>query len=187
MKINVYDFDGTIYDGDSSVDFYLFCLKKKIKIIRRLPSFCFNIILYLLKRISKEQLKESYFSFLNDVDNIDSVISEFWYKYKNKIKKFYIDKEHKNDFIISASPYFLLKPICDELKIKELIATNVDKNTGKFLELNCYGDEKVKRLKEKYKKVIIEEFYTDSLSDLPLINISRKSYIVKKNEIIQYK
>ena len=104
MKINVYDFDGTIYDGDSSVDFYLFCLKKKIKIIRRLPSFGFNIIFYLFKRISKEQLKGNYFSFLNDFDNIDSVINEFWSKYKNKIKKFYIDKDHKNDFIISASP-----------------------------------------------------------------------------------
>mgnify|MGYP006981942174 CR=1 FL=1 len=25
MKINLYDFDKTIYDGDSSIDFYLFC------------------------------------------------------------------------------------------------------------------------------------------------------------------
>ena len=29
MKIVAYDFDGTIYDGDSSVDFYKFCFKKK--------------------------------------------------------------------------------------------------------------------------------------------------------------
>lgn len=26
--VNVYDFDGTIYDGDSTIDFYKFCLKK---------------------------------------------------------------------------------------------------------------------------------------------------------------
>ena len=26
MKIIAYDFDGTIYDGDSSFDFYKFCL-----------------------------------------------------------------------------------------------------------------------------------------------------------------
>lgn len=29
MNFNVYDFDHTIYDGDCTVDFYLFCMKKK--------------------------------------------------------------------------------------------------------------------------------------------------------------
>ena len=31
-NIWVYDFDNTIYDGDSSVDFFLFCLRKKISL-----------------------------------------------------------------------------------------------------------------------------------------------------------
>ena len=35
--INVYDFDKTIYNGDSTIDFYLFCLKKKFSIILLLP------------------------------------------------------------------------------------------------------------------------------------------------------
>ena len=26
--MNIYDFDKTIYDGDSSIDFYKFCVKK---------------------------------------------------------------------------------------------------------------------------------------------------------------
>lgn len=185
MKINIYDFDGTIYNGDSSIDFYLYCIKKNKKIIRRIPSFCFNIILYSIKKIKKEQLKENFFSFLNDVKDIDKTINEFWIKHKNKIKKFYIKSKHNNDIIISASPSFLLKPICDELKIKDLIATEIDKKTGKFLSLNCYGKEKVTRLKNKYKNIIIEKFYTDSLSDLPLINISKESYIIKKNKIIK--
>ena len=25
--MNVYDFDGTIYNGDSTIDFYLYCIK----------------------------------------------------------------------------------------------------------------------------------------------------------------
>ena len=186
MKVNVYDFDGTIYNGDSSIDFYLFCFKKNKKIIRRIPSFCLSMFLHIVKKNSKEQLKENYFSFLNDIKEIDNIINEFWDSHKNKIKEFYIDIDHSNDIIISASPYFLLKPICDELKIKDLIATEVNKNNGKFLSLNCYGEEKVKRLKKKYKNINIEKFYTDSLSDLPLINISNESYIVNKNKIIEY-
>ena len=27
-RLNVFDFDNTIYDGDSSIDFYIFCLKR---------------------------------------------------------------------------------------------------------------------------------------------------------------
>ena len=29
MLIDVYDFDGTLYDGDSTVDFVLFCLRRR--------------------------------------------------------------------------------------------------------------------------------------------------------------
>ena len=32
--INGYDFDETIYDGDSSVDFYFFCLRKNKKVLK---------------------------------------------------------------------------------------------------------------------------------------------------------
>ena len=32
--MNVYDFDKTIYKGDSTLDFYFFCLRKKPIIIK---------------------------------------------------------------------------------------------------------------------------------------------------------
>ena len=34
MEVNTYDFDKTIYNGDSTIDFYIFCLKKEITIIK---------------------------------------------------------------------------------------------------------------------------------------------------------
>ena len=36
--MNVYDFDKTIYYGDSTADFYLFCLKRHKKILTLAPS-----------------------------------------------------------------------------------------------------------------------------------------------------
>lgn len=35
--MNVYDFDGTIYNGDSSVDIYFFLLKRYPKLIAYFP------------------------------------------------------------------------------------------------------------------------------------------------------
>ncbi len=37
MKINLYDFDNTIYEGDSSTDFFFYCLKKYPKIVKIIP------------------------------------------------------------------------------------------------------------------------------------------------------
>lgn len=67
-----------------------------------------------------------------------------------------------------------------------LIASNVDKRTGKFLSPNCFGEEKVVRLDKEVKSYIINEFYSDSMSDLPLAKIALKSYKVKGNKISEW-
>lgn len=184
IMMNIYDFDGTIYDGDSSVDFFKYCLKKKKKIYLLFPGILLYFMLFLLKIKTKEEFKSKYFSFLKYFDNIDEVVNEFWDKNLYKIKKFYLDKRKSTDIIISASPEFLLKPVSEKLKFK-LIATKVDKKNGEFLEKNCYGEEKVKRL-NKINVYECSEFYSDSLSDIHLIMIARKAFIVKKNEIINF-
>lgn len=50
--MNVYDFDKTIYYGDSTADFYLFCLKRHKKILTLAPSLlgAFFKILCIQKR-----------------------------------------------------------------------------------------------------------------------------------------
>ena len=56
MKINVYDFDDTIYNGDSSFHFFLYAIKKfKVSILNLLKIF-FNALLYLLKLKTTEIL-----------------------------------------------------------------------------------------------------------------------------------
>ena len=58
-RLNVFDFDNTIYDGDSSIDFYIFCLKSNPLLIRYLPIQLYGMIMYKLKiknKISKKLL-----------------------------------------------------------------------------------------------------------------------------------
>ncbi len=40
MLINAYDFDGTIYPGDSSVDFYLYCRSRTARQAGRGSAHC---------------------------------------------------------------------------------------------------------------------------------------------------
>lgn len=181
--INVYDFDKTIYDGDSTIDFYLFCIYKNPVLIFLLPITILYFIIYKLKIIDKLKFKEKFFSFLKYIKNIDNLIKLFWEKNKKKIKPWFINDNSSNKIIISASPEFLLRYIINEINVIDIIGTKVNKHTGKFESPNCYGKEKVKRLNEKYSECLIEKFFSDSKSDKYLAQISKTSFLVKKDVV----
>ncbi|MBP5432151.1 HAD-IB family phosphatase [Ruminococcus sp.] len=184
--MNVYDFDGTIYNGDTSIDFYLFCIKKKpVLLFKCLPLQISGTLSYFCKCISKEKYKERFFSFLKYSYADNALLEQFWDKKAAKIKKWYLKQKNESDVIVSASPEFLLKPICHRLNVS-LIATKVDAKTGKIAGKNCHGKEKVRRFKSEYHDTEIDEFYTDSKADIPLAKIAKKAFWVKNNKIIRF-
>ena len=73
-----------------------------------------------------------------------------------------------------------------EIGIDYLIATNIDKHTGKFTGNNCYGEEKVVRFYEKFGNIEPASFYSDSLSDTPMAEISKKSYLIKNDKVLDW-
>lgn len=178
MDANVYDFDKTIFDGDSTQKFYFYLLKKYPKLIIYWPKQLFCFTLFLIGRLDKTSFKEKFYSCFKIIKNIDYDVELFWVKYKSKIKNFYIKNQQPSDIIISASPEFLLKPICKKLGINYLIASKVDCKTGKYTGLNCFGQEKVNRLNIEIPNTNIKNFYSDSYSDEPLALLAQKSYMV---------
>ena len=103
-------------------------------------------------------------------------VNDFWKEYIGNIKPFYLEQKKDDDVIISASPEFLLKPVCKRLKIKNLMASKVDMHSGKYSGVNCHGKEKVKRFYEAFPDGKIDNFYSDSYSDSPLAEIAEKSF-----------
>ena len=100
-------------------------------------------------------------------------------------------KKHKNDLvvIITATNSFITKPICDFFQVEELIATipEIKKNgfTGRVIGTPCFGKGKVDRLNEwmKIKKLEWKSFkksyfYSDSINDLPLLELVNKPIAV---------
>ena len=185
-RVNVYDFDGTIYNGASSVDIYFFLLKRYPKLIAFFPKQMLGIVKYKLHLSSKEEMKEMYFSFLKGVRTDKTFVDDFWKQNQNKIKEWYLKQKRKDDVIISASPEFLLKPICDILGIDNLIATKVELSSGKFLSKNCQGAEKVVRFEEIFSEAEIEAFYSDSKSDTYMAKLATKAFLIKNNRIIDW-
>lgn len=185
--MNVYDFDGTIYDGDSTLDFYKHCLKSHPCIMLLLPKQFYSFVLYKLNRVDKTQFKETFFCFLKKMADVDDAVFKFWDLHESKIKTWYKAQQQQDDVIISASPEFLLKEICKRLNIELLLASQIEKNTGVFSGKNCYGKEKVNRFYQTFPEMKIDNFYSDSYSDLPMAKIAEQAYIVRKNEITPWR
>jgi len=176
--MNVYDFDHTIYDGDSTVDFYLYCVKKHPQVLLALPFQAAAVLMYLLKKYDKTRMKQGFYRFLKWIPADEAFLGRFWQKHITKIQPWYLQQKQVEDVVISASPEFLLRPVCNELGIR-LIASGVEQSSGRCTTPNCHDKEKVQRFRAEYPKEEITAFYSDSLSDQPMAAISCKAFLVK--------
>jgi phosphoserine phosphatase len=140
-------------------------------------------LFYLMKIKTKTQYKEKFFSFLYYIDDIDSMVKEFWNKKIRRIKQWYLKQKMEGDIWISASPEFLLQPAAEILRVKKIIASKVNPKTGSFNSLNCYGKEKVSRFLEQFPEAVVDSVYSDSFSDYPLFTLGKNAFIVKGDKI----
>lgn len=180
---NIYDFDKTIYAGDSTIDFYVFAILKKPILLKYIPKQLWHIIKYSLKLENKDTFKGNFLIFIKDIEELDNFVGMFWMAKKGKINKWYLDRPHNDDVIISASPEFLLKSISESLGVYKLIATRVDIKTGKLIGKNCFGQTKLIRYKKEIGDVDVNECYSDSMSDLPIFKIADRAYLVRGSKI----
>jgi len=184
--MNIYDFDDTIYAGDTMVDILKYSIvRHPILVIRSI----FNAIKYYQKYkkgiINFELFKENLLSFLFKIKNREEYINQFINSNIYKIKDWYKANQKDDDIIISASYELWIKPFCNKIGIKNVIATKTDDN-GKILGKNCKREEKVRRLYEEFPNIKVNESYSDSKTDIPMLEIAEKPFIVEGNNLIEY-
>ena len=180
--MNGFDFDKTIYRGDCSTNFFFYMIFTRVYLLLFLPYFLVVFLLYGLHLIGKKNFKELMFFFIPWYKHIDKITAKFWEKNVKKIEKWYLDMQKDDDIIISAGLEFIVRPAIEMLGIKTLLATRYDTSTGKISGENCYNTEKVIRFREIYPNVTLDAFYSDSLSDLPMMEISKRAFLVTKSK-----
>ena len=185
--MNAYDFDNTIYDGESIYDFFIFCIKKDKTLLKYFPLVLFRMIEYKLNLLKIEKIYETceiiidYFLKKSNF-NEEELVKEFWKINHKKIKKKFLTMLKEEDLIITGCPNFLIDYIKDELKVKNIICTDFDIKNKK-VNFICFSKNKVIAYKKKFNNKKINKFYTDSLSDIPFMEIANEVYLVNKNDI----
>lgn len=189
-KIAFFDFDGTITTDDSLLKFIRFVVGDR-RFLVGLIILSPMLILYKLKFIPnykakqnllswyfKNMRKEEFFKVANEysLNHIDKIVRTKAIERLNWHKK----QGHKI-VVVSASIDCWLRPWCNKNSL-ELIATKLEiKNemiTGNLLTKNCYGVEKVNRIKEIYNLKDFEYIYAygDSSGDKEMLSIANESF-----------
>ena len=184
--MNVYDFDQTIYEPDSSYSFFLYCLKHHTRpVLSVIPEALLLLIKYRRGEAEAAVLKEQLFSYLSYLSDIESEVERFWDIHRQNIGQWYLDRRRNDDVIISASPEFLLRPMAVRLGV-QLIATPMDPYSGRIRGKNCHDWEKVRRFRERFPDAHVERFYSDSLSDAPMAELADEAFLVRKGKCVPW-
>lgn len=186
--MRVLDFDNTIYNGESVVDFYLFSIKYNPRVIKYFFIVMYHACMYKLGKTTMESLerviRKHASGYLSSFGDIDAVTKDFWDKYMKKIKPWYIPE--KDDIIITASFNITMDELFRRLGLTDSLCSVFNRDSMQTEYINFSANKPIK-FREKFGNSEIDEFYTDSKFDIPMIEMSKKAYLVKKNNITRIK
>lgn len=193
IKIAFFDLDKTILKKDSTIYFIPYFLKRRpLKFLRAISLAPF-VLFYILGIVPTEIVKRAYASLftglkeseLNDIG--EGFVKEVLLKrkdelfFKGALKEIERLKSEGYFLVISSASFeFYVSPLGRELGFNSVEGSRLwrhgDKITGKLYGLNNRGAEKKKRIwvRDYFSKLDYDNSrsYSDSISDLPLLNLS---------------
>ena len=185
-SIKVFDFDNTLYHGESSIDMAFHMINNNRKILLYVPSILINLAKYKLCLVDKEKAEQSINDFLkfaiSDKREVDEIVKSFWEKNSCKLDQNMIKRIGKDDLIMTAGPDILINGVRDKLNTENIISSIIDTDKREMVYFN-FGENKAKRYKELYGDTPIESFYTDSFNDRSMMKLAQKVYIVEKGKL----
>ena len=197
-RLAFFDFDNTLSRGDSVVPFLLYAVRKRIappsQLLRAVRGY-----LHQLRHPDQVSYSKSIaFSFIKGrrQEEIDALGRDFFREvlcprfYHDGMSELWQLKAAGYTIVVvtaSAEAYMRLLP--EFLPVDAVLSTPCETMDGVYTGVfgaNCRGEEKVRRFYERFGKVPIETFYSDSLSDTPLARLADTAWIVRGDELIPW-
>lgn len=188
--MKVFDFDNTLYKGESSVDLALYMIRNNKRIILYLPKIFYTLLKYKLCILNKEKTIEAINAFMKSTlsgsEELLGAVEGFWNRNRCKLDLNMLRRIRQEDVIITAGPDFLINGIKDMLNTENILCSTIDTEKMEVGYLN-FGSSKVKAYKKKYGSKRIDTFYTDSYNDKALMKISDRVFMVKNGRLKRIK
>ncbi len=182
MWVDVYDFDGTVYKGDATRDFWRYCLWHKPALIKHLPRQIAALCMMATRGWNLTKGKSTFLCFFQDID-VEAMAKAFWAspRVQRRMMPWFAPRQSELPVVIaSASPEVILAPMAWKVGAHHLIGTRVQTENGRLEGCNCKGQEKVERLQALLPGVRIRAMYTDDTrADGPLLALAQQKYHVR--------
>ncbi len=188
MDLALFDFDGTLSCKDSYLLFTKYLSRKRF--LGGCLLLAPRIFMYMARVYPNYKLKEDFLTSFyrgNTAEDLQTRAERFCIEVLPSIirpkgleRLLWHRERGDTTAVVSASPRLILEPWCRRLKI-DIIGTELEvdsrsKVTGKIAGINCWGEEKVRRIRSRYA---LQEYgqifaYGDSNGDLPMLNLAER-------------
>lgn len=181
LHVQLYDYDKTVCPGDTGSAFWLYCLVRRPYILVFLPFQLVGGICYRLGILERLHRVCSIHCYMRALD-APALAQRFAERRLRKIYPYFRARPRDVPTVVcSASPAFLLEPVCAQLGVDTLVATDVDPRTGVVRGRVCKGAEKARRLQTEHPQYQYDAVYSDSLRhDRPILRLGKAAYLVRK-------
>lgn len=197
-RLAIFDFDGTMINGDSIVPYLLFALRRGVESPLRIPALLLNTWRGLSGRISAEEGKSRALRFLasmvpeqREVFNRDFCRQVLLPRIYPKALERMEHHRRQGDgvLLVSASPDIYMRYLQELLPVDAVLASLTLPN-GRVTR-NCKGEEKVRRV-QAWAAQQGAEFdwahswaYGDSAHDLPVMGLTGNPVLVNPKPAAQ--
>jgi HAD superfamily hydrolase (TIGR01490 family) len=194
-QICFFDMDKTLISGNSGVSFMRYCLRRgrttRWKVLK-------SMVDYLRYRFDLLDMEKTYRDSLRDLIGVwekdlvqfcqewfEDVVRDLIYPQARDLVKKHLDRGEKVVVISNATTY-AVAPLAQHLRIPHILATRLEVEggafTGNYIQPLCFRQGKVfwgeKLAAELEADIGQSTFYTDSITDLPLLQRVRNPRIV---------
>ena len=190
MTLAVFDFDGTMIRGDSIVSYLWFARKKGLLSLPRLVRAGLFGALSQAGIVSRQRAKSAALSFRKTLSEaqktaLDQAFAKTLLRQiRPEALSAMMDHRAQGDLVVllSASTDHYMRYVAQGLPVDRLICSTTDE-TGRVLR-NVRGEEKVVALRELLSELpdetdlSLSTGYGDSASDLPLLRLLGRPYLV---------
>ncbi len=162
MKVYAFDFDGTITKRDTLIEFIRYA-KGNLRFLAGFLLFSPVLVLMKLHLYPNYKAKQKLFSLFfkgMKIDDFDSICRQFAIDNGKLLREKALSeiadalKECAPILIVSASIDNWIRPFFDDYEGNKItvLGTKIETAngliTGRFISKNCYGEEKVRRIKD---------------------------------------
>jgi len=175
--MKVYDFDGSIYQGNLIWDFYRFCLRRKPRLLCSLPRAVWFVLCACFGARSWDDFWELLYASLLHLPEAPRLAEQFWSAGRRaRLNPAYLERRTQGDLLLSRAPEYLFVPLEQQFGMSFLGA---HWESGGEFHANREGIERLRRIRAFAPEQELTLFWGSYLTDHTLAIKATQRYYVR--------